>query len=118
MHLLGICVLLVFLLFTNLASDFSRSDDYYYDYYYEQERTDEPVRVSTSARSSELRASRRGIGSVRRTSNHWDHFGALFIRNEFLKMTLKRLLRPGGEREDLWRREHHVTRFSKSAAQL
>lgn len=48
MHLLGICVLLVFLLFTNLASDFSRSDDYYYDYYYEQERTEEPVRVSTS----------------------------------------------------------------------
>ncbi|TNM86188.1 hypothetical protein fugu_008459 [Takifugu bimaculatus] len=46
MHLLGICVLLVFLLFTNLASDFSRSDDYYYDYYYEQERTDEPVRDS------------------------------------------------------------------------
>lgn len=53
MHLLGICVLLVFLLFTNLASDFSRSDDYYYDYSYEQERTDAPVRVSTSARSWE-----------------------------------------------------------------
>lgn len=76
MHLLGICVLLVFLLFTNLASDFSRSDDYYYDYYYEQERTDEPVRVSTSARSVRH-------GSVRRTGNHWDHFGAPFIRNEF-----------------------------------
>lgn len=47
MHLLGICVLLVFLLFTNLASDLSRSDDYYYDYDSEQERTDEPLRVST-----------------------------------------------------------------------
>lgn len=100
MHLLGICVLLVFLLFTNLASDFSRSDDYYYDYYYEQERTDEPVRVSTSARSGELRASRRGIGSVRRTSTRWGHFGAPFIRNEFFKNDLQKAASPRwGERE-------------------
>lgn len=55
MHLLGICVLLVFLLFTNLASDFSRSDDYYYDDDNQQERTDEPVRVSASV-SPEKRA--------------------------------------------------------------
>lgn len=57
MHLLGICVLLVFLLFTNLASDLSRSDDYYYDYDSEQERTDEPLRVSTRDPGTGLRGS-------------------------------------------------------------
>lgn len=40
MHLLGISVLLAYLLYTNLASDFSHND--YYDYY-EQEQMDEPV---------------------------------------------------------------------------
>ncbi|TKS69404.1 Vascular endothelial growth factor C [Collichthys lucidus] len=39
MHLLGISLLLAYLLYTNLASDFSHSD--YYDYY-EQEQMDEP----------------------------------------------------------------------------
>ncbi|XP_029291606.1 vascular endothelial growth factor C-like isoform X2 [Cottoperca gobio] len=39
MHLLGISLLLAYLLYTNLASDFSQSD--YYDYY-EQEQMDEP----------------------------------------------------------------------------
>lgn len=39
MHLLGISLLLAYLLYTNLASDFSHSD---YDYY-EQEQRDEPV---------------------------------------------------------------------------
>ncbi|KAM8773628.1 vascular endothelial growth factor C isoform 2-T2 [Acanthopagrus schlegelii] len=39
MHLLGISVLLAYLLYANLASDFSHSD--YYDYY-EQEQMDEP----------------------------------------------------------------------------
>lgn len=57
MHLLGICVLLVFLLFTSLASDLSRSDDYYYDYDSEQERTDEPLTVSTRERRTGLRGS-------------------------------------------------------------
>ncbi|GAA6228708.1 vascular endothelial growth factor C isoform X1 [Lates japonicus] len=38
MHLLGISLLLAYLLYTNLASDFSHSD--YHDYY-EQEQTDE-----------------------------------------------------------------------------
>ncbi|KAL7404115.1 hypothetical protein ABVT39_009900 [Epinephelus coioides] len=39
MHLLGISLLLAYLLYTNLASDFSHSD---YDDYYEQEQMDEP----------------------------------------------------------------------------
>ncbi|XP_028447186.1 vascular endothelial growth factor C [Perca flavescens] len=39
MHLLGISLLLAYLLYSNLASDFSHSD--YYDYY-EQEQMDEP----------------------------------------------------------------------------
>lgn len=77
MHLLGICVMLVFLLFTNLASDVSRSDDYYYDYYYEPERTDEPVRVSTSVRRNGLRVSDRRICSVWETSDLWS---SIFIR--------------------------------------
>lgn len=50
MHLLGISILMVSLLYANLASDFSHSD-YYYDYYYEQERTDEPVSVSKNDQS-------------------------------------------------------------------
>lgn len=40
MHLLGIALFLAYLLYTNLASDFSHSD---YDDYYEQEQMDEPV---------------------------------------------------------------------------
>ena len=40
MHLLEISVILAYLLYTNLASDFSHND--YYDYY-EQEQMDEPV---------------------------------------------------------------------------
>ncbi|KAF3687094.1 Vascular endothelial growth factor C [Channa argus] len=39
MHLVGIALLLTYLLYTNLASDFSHSD---YDDYYEQEQMDEP----------------------------------------------------------------------------
>ncbi|KAK2815484.1 hypothetical protein Q5P01_025951 [Channa striata] len=39
MHLVGIALLLAYLLYSNLASDFSRSD---YDDYYEQEQMDEP----------------------------------------------------------------------------
>ncbi|XP_051242386.1 vascular endothelial growth factor C [Dicentrarchus labrax] len=40
MHLLGISLLLAYLLYSNLASDFSHSD--YYDYYELQEQMDEP----------------------------------------------------------------------------
>lgn len=43
MHLLGISLLLAYLLYTNLARDFSDTD--YYDYY-EQEQMDEPVSLS------------------------------------------------------------------------
>lgn len=45
MHLLGISLLLAYLLYTNLASDFSHSD--YYDDY-EQEQMDEPVSLRHS----------------------------------------------------------------------
>lgn len=45
MHLLGISLLLAYLLYTNLASDFSHSD---YDDYYEQEQMDEPVSLRES----------------------------------------------------------------------
>lgn len=88
MHLLGICVLLVFLLFTNLASDFSRSDDYYYDYYYEQERTDEPVGVSTS-----------WIGSVRRTRQPLGSLWGSSHQKRIFKYDIKKTASPRwGER--------------------
>lgn len=48
MHLLGISLLLAYLLYTNLASDFSHSD--YYDYY-EQEQMDEPVSLRKKSRT-------------------------------------------------------------------
>ncbi|KAM7393512.1 hypothetical protein PAMP_020376 [Pampus punctatissimus] len=40
MHLLGISLLLAYLLYTNLASDFSHSD---YDYYEQEQMVDEPL---------------------------------------------------------------------------
>lgn len=42
MHLLGISLLLAYLLYTNLASDFSHSHEYY-EYYEQEEQMDEPV---------------------------------------------------------------------------
>lgn len=95
MHLLGICVMLVFLLFTNLASDVSRSDDYYYDYYYDPERTDEPVRVSTSVRRNGLRVSDRRICSVWETSDLWS---SIFIRKIAKGVKTKHFAQVGIER--------------------
>lgn len=104
MHLLGICALLVFLLFTNLASDSSRSDDYYYDYYYEQERTDEPVRVSTRVRGNVCAAA---FGKSR---NHRSS-----IHPQKSNMGQNKALRSGGDSEDLWRRLHRLKVLHKFA---